>query len=107
MQAMLAIVQSEDAEAALDRLKPLGLSSIQRLATSGGFLRQGNTALWIAVPPGKAGSVMSALRETCQRRTTYVPAQLEVAQLASAFPVEVEVGGATVFVCDVERYEEI
>ena len=107
MQAMLAIVQSEDAEAALDRLKPLGLPSLQRLATSGGFLRQGNTALWIAVPPGKASSVMSALRETCQRRTTYVPAQLEVAQLASAFPVEVEVGGATVFVCDVERYEEI
>ena len=41
MQAMLAIVQSEDAEAALDRLKPLGLPSLQRLATSGGFLRQG------------------------------------------------------------------
>ncbi|MBM4423995.1 MAG: hypothetical protein FJ030_11485 [Chloroflexi bacterium] len=107
MQAMLAIVQSEDAEAALDRLKPLGLPSLSRVASSGGFLRQGNTALWIAVPPGKLGPVMSALRETCQRRTTYVPAQLEVAQLASAFPVEVEVGGATVFICDVERFEQI
>ena len=107
MQAMLAIVQSEDAESALDRLKPMGLPSLQRVASSGGFLRQGNTALWIAVPPGRLGQVMDALKDTCQRRTTYVPAQLEVAQLASAFPVEVEVGGATVFVCDVERYEEI
>src|SRR5574341_1187644 len=93
MQAMLAIAQSEDAEAALDRLMPLGLPSVQRIATSGGFLRQGNTALWLAVPSGRLGQVMDALKETCQRRTTYVPAQLEVAQLASAFPVEVEVGG--------------
>ena len=107
MQAMLAIVQSEDAEAALDRLKPLNLPHISRIASSGGFLRQGNAALWIAVPPGRMGQVMDALKETCQRRTTYVPAQLEVAQLASAFPVEVEVGGATVFVCEVERFEEI
>jgi uncharacterized protein YaaQ len=107
MQAMLAIVQSEDAEAACDRLKPLNLPHFSRIASSGGFLRQGNTALWIAVPPGRMGQVMDALKETCQRRTTYVPAQLEVAQLASAFPVEVEVGGATVFVCDVERFEEL
>ncbi|HLF01109.1 MAG TPA: cyclic-di-AMP receptor [Anaerolineales bacterium] len=107
MQAMLAIVQSEDAESALDRLKPMGLPSLQRVASSGGFLRQGNTALWIAVPPGRLGQVMDALKDTCQRRTTYVPAQLEVAQLASAFPVEVEVGGATVFICEVERFEEI
>lgn len=107
MQAMLAIVQSEDAESAIDRLKPLQLPSLSRIATSGGFLRQGNTALWMAVPSGKLGLIMDALKDTCQRRTTYVPAQLEVAQLASAFPVEVEVGGATVFVCDVERFEEI
>lgn len=107
MQAMLAIVQSEDAEAAIDRLKLLSLPSLARISTSGGFLRQGNAALWTAVPPGKLGLIMEALKDTCQRRITYVPAQLEVAQLASAFPVEVEVGGATVFVCDVERYEEI
>lgn len=107
MQAMLAIVQSEDAEAALEQLKALNLKSVIRIASSGGFLRQGNTAIWAAVAPGRIGPVMDALRTTCQRRTTYVPAQLEVAQLASAFPVEVEVGGATVFLCDVERYEEV
>ena len=97
MQAMLAIVQSEDAESAIDRLKPLKLPSLARIATSGGFLRQGNTALWMAVPTGKLGLIMDALKETCQRRTTYVPAQLEVAQLASAFPVEVEAPTASFF----------
>lgn len=107
MLAMLAIVQSEDADAALERLKAINLRGVSRIASSGGFLRQGNTTLWAAISPGRLGEVMDALRATCQRRTTYVPAQLEVAQLASAFPVEVEVGGATVFLCDVERYEEI
>lgn len=106
MQVLLAIVQSEDAEAALDRLNTLKLPSVSRIASSGGFLRQGNTALWVAVPPARLDDVLGALRATCRRRTTYVPAQLEVAQLASAFPVEVEVGGATVFLCDVERFEE-
>ncbi len=106
MQVMLAIVQTEDADTALDRLRTLSLPSVTRAATSGGFLRQGNTALWIAAPTDRAAAVLDVLRATCQRRTTYVPAQLEVAQLASAFPVEVEVGGATVFICDVERYEE-
>ena len=106
MQVMLAIVQTEDADTALDQLRTLGLPSVSRVATSGGFLRQGNTTIWIAALPDRAAAVLDVLRATCQRRTTYVPAQLEVAQLASAFPVEVEVGGATVFICDVERYEE-
>lgn len=107
MQVMLAIVQSEDADIALEKLNQLRLPSVSLVATSGGFLRQGNTAIWIAVPPGRATEVLEVLRATCQRRTTYVPAQLEVAQLASAFPVEVEVGGATVFVCEADRYEEV
>ncbi|MBI4314917.1 MAG: cyclic-di-AMP receptor [Chloroflexi bacterium] len=107
MQAMLAIVQAEDADAAQDRLKQLRLPNVTRIASSGGFLRQGNAALWIAVPADRADETLQALRETCRRRTTYVPAQLEVAQLASAFPVEVEVGGAKVFICEVERYEEV
>ena len=107
MQAMLAIVQTEDADLALERLKALDLPSLARIAASGGFLRQGNTALWIAVPPGRLAQVMEALQDTCHRRTTFVPTQLEVTAMASAFPMEVEVGGATIFVCDVERYEVI
>lgn len=106
MQAMLAIVQSEDVEATINKLKTLHLPSARYVASSGGFLRQGNTSLTIVVNEDQVNAVLNVLRVTCQRRTTYVPAQLEVAQLASAFPVEVQVGGATVFVYDLERFEE-
>jgi len=106
MQAMIAIVQSEDADAAVSKLKTLNLPNVTLIATSGGFLRQGNTALSILVNETQVEAVMETLRVTCQRRTSYVPAQLEVAQLASAFPVEVQIGGATVFMTDIERYEQ-
>jgi uncharacterized protein YaaQ len=106
MQAMLAIVQSEDVEATIKKLETLHLPNARYVASSGGFLRQGNASLTMVVNENQVEAVLDVLRATCQRRTTYVPAQLEVAQLASAFPVEVQVGGATVFVYDLERYEE-
>jgi uncharacterized protein YaaQ len=105
MQAMLAIVQTEDADAALERLKALGLPAVVRIAASGGFLRQGNVALWAATPPERVPEVMQALRETCHRRTSYIPALPEIPHQAAAFPLEVEIGGATIFLCEVERYE--
>lgn len=106
MQAMIAIVQSEDADATVSKLKALNLPNVTLIATSGGFLRQGNTAFSILLNENQVEAVMETLRVTCQRRTSYVPAQLEVAQLASAFPVEVQVGGATVFMTDIERHEQ-
>ncbi len=105
MQGVLAIVQSQDADAAMERLEALNLPSLSQVASVGGFLQQGNTALWIGLWPEQLPQVLQTLRTTCHRRTSFVPTYLEAAQMA-AFPLEVEVGGATVFICDVERYEE-
>ena len=106
MQALLAIVQSQDADAVLERLKAFNLPCLVRIASSGGFLQESNTTLWIAVRPGQLGYVLNVLRTTCQQRTAYIPAYyIEAAPLISVFPTEVAVGGATVFVCDIERYE--
>jgi uncharacterized protein YaaQ len=104
MHGLLAIVQSQDADAVMERLQKLSLPSLSHLASVGGFLQQGNTALWIAVLPEQLSQVLQILRETCHRRTKFVPTYVEAAQMA-AFPLEVEVGGATVFICDVEHYE--
>jgi uncharacterized protein YaaQ len=104
MQGMLAIVQSQDADSAMERLQTLDLPGLSRIASMGGFLRQGNTTLWIAMHPEQISQVMGVLRETCHRRTSYMPTYMEAPQLAM-FPLEVEVGGATIFICDVERYE--
>ncbi len=106
MQAVLAIIQSQDTNTALERLETLNLPCLLSIASSGGFLRQGNTALWMAAYPQQLGQVLDILRETCQQRTTFMPSYyIEPAPPISAFPIEVEIGGATLFICDIEHYE--
>lgn len=103
---MLVIIQAQDTSTALDRLKILNLPCLLPLASAGGFLRQGNTALLMAVESGQVPQVMSILQETCQQRTTFMPAYyIEAAPTISAFPIEVEVGGATIFNCEIEHFE--
>jgi len=107
MKALLVIIQSKDAEVAMEELKALNLPCLLPIASSGGFLREGNTALWIAALPGQLSRVIDVLRRTCHRRAAHVPTYyIEASYVISAFPIEVEVGGATVFICDVERFEE-
>lgn len=106
MQAILAIIQAQDTNMALDRLKTLNLPCLMPISSTGGFLRQGNTALWIAVPPPQLAQVLDVLRDTCHQRTTFMPTYyLEAPPNLTAFPIEVEVGGATIFICDVEHFE--
>ncbi len=106
MQAILTIIQSQDADAVLQRLQSLNLPCLERIASSGSFLRQSNTALWIAAPEVQVSQVLNALRDTCHRRTSFTPSYyIETAPMMFALPLEVEVGGATVFICDIERYE--
>ncbi len=107
MQAILAIIQTDDSAAALEKLAALHLPSVNAMASQGSFLRQGNTTLWLAVNDDQVPAVLEALRTTCHRRTHYMPVQLESAHLASAFPIEVEIGGATVFIGPIERFEVI
>lgn len=106
MQAILAIIQAQDTNVALDRLKALNLPCLMPVSSAGGFLRQGNTALWIGVQSSQLNQVLEVLRETCHQRTTFMPTYyLEAPPNLTAFPIEVEVGGATVFICDVEHFE--
>jgi uncharacterized protein YaaQ len=106
MHAMLVIVQSQDAEAVLEWLSALNLPCLERIASFGSFLQQSNTAFWLAVPPEQVEAVMNTLRHTCHRRVGYMPAfTTETAPFLIGTPLEVEVGGAIVFMCEVEHFE--
>lgn len=106
MQAILAIIQSQDVETVLEWLKVLNLPSLEQIASSGSFLRQNNTALWLVVRREQVEPVLNILRHTCHRRVNYAPAYFaETATMVFALPLEVEVGGAIVFGFDIEHYE--
>jgi uncharacterized protein YaaQ len=78
------------------------------VSTTGGFLREGNSTILIGVEDEQMDAVLSIIRENCQSRKQFVnplPPIMEPGELYMPAPVEIEVGGATVFVLDVERFE--
>lgn len=107
---VVAIVQSEDAAALSDALVDAGLPGPTRLSSSGGFLRQANVTLLLAVPAERVAAVLRLMSEHCHARVQYInplPPILQSSMAGTVFPMEVQVGGATVFILEVERYERL
>jgi uncharacterized protein YaaQ len=80
------------------------------ISTTGGFLWEGNTTLLIAVPREQVEDVLEVIQANCHTRIAYRnpgPPLPEMGMLSVPVPLEVKVGGATVFVLDVMRLERI
>ena len=103
---LIAVVQAQDAEAAQDGLKNLGMT-VQRLPSVGGFLGRRNATLLIGVPEEQQSKAEEILRLNCRQRVEFIAVPLESAPLPLPTPTPITVGGATVFAIDVEYYEEI
>ena len=109
MKLVIAVVHADDAAACSDALADAGLVCT-RFTTSGGFLQKGNATLFTGVADERVDEVMELLRRHARGRAEYMnpmPPLAEPAEFFVPFPVEVEVGGATVFVLDVERFERL
>ncbi len=107
MKLILAVVQDQDADQTIKALTTAG-HRVTRVASTGGFFSVGNTTLLSGVADDAVENVIAILKATCERRTRLIPAGpniVESAAMMGAF-VEVEVGGATVFVLDVEHFEQ-
>lgn len=105
MKLIIAIVSSDDANRVSIGLTKGGLSAT-KLATTGGFLKTGNTTFLVGVEDESVEAVMEVLRACSSRREQLVPVSTGAADLP-VMPVKVSVGGATVFVTDVERFEKL
>lgn len=109
MKLIVAVVQAEDAQKTVVALSDRGISST-RIASSGGFLQQGNVTLMIGVDDSQVEEALKVIREHCHERSRYltpVPPLGEPGELLMAYAVEVQVGGATVFVVPVDSFEKI
>lgn len=109
MKLVLAIVQDEDALDLIEELNDKGFR-VTKLATTGGFLKSGNTTLMIGVEEEKVTEVTQVIEDVCKRRKQVVPTQTGLSGdngMYMPFPLEVEVGGATVFVLDVDKFIRI
>ena len=109
VKLILAIIHNEDAGALVDGLLEKEYRAT-RLHSSGGFLRQSNTTVIVGVEEEQVEEVLGIVREACHSRTQVVnpmPPIMEPGEFFMPYPLEVEVGGATVFVLPVDRFERI
>jgi uncharacterized protein YaaQ len=109
VKLVVSIVHNEDAGALVDALLEKEYRAT-RLHSSGGFLRQSNTTVIVGVEEDQVDEVLAIVRESCHSRTQIVnpmPPIMEPGEFFMPYPLEVEVGGATVFVLPVERFERL
>ncbi|MCR4398782.1 MAG: cyclic-di-AMP receptor [Firmicutes bacterium] len=109
MKLIISVVQDKDVGRLLDSLVRRGYQTT-KLASTGGFLRQGNTTLLIGVPDDRVDDAVGIIEQTCRSRTEIlspVAAPSGPAEAYIPYPVEVRVGGATLFVLDVEQFRKV
>ena len=103
MKMLMAIVQPKDAskvQAALAKAK-IGATKLQ---STGGFLRDGNTTFMIVVDDDRVDQTLAIIKENAKTREQFVAPSAYIDNAANAVPMNVQVGGATVFVLPVDQF---
>jgi uncharacterized protein YaaQ len=108
MKLIIAIVQDQDSPSLVQDLTEKEFR-VTKLASTGGFLKAGNTTLLIGVEDDKVNDVISVIEENCKTReiTTSLLTVTMPGDTYIPYPLEVKVGGATVFVLDVEKHVRV
>jgi len=107
MKLICAIVSNDDSGAVSSAITKEGFS-ITKLATTGGFLMAGNTTFISGVDDDKVDTIIDIISKNSSRRTQIVPSTSTMdIGMYSSFPVEVTVGGSTIFVLNVDRFERV
>ena len=104
MKLIYAIVNNDDSHAVSSALTRNGFQAT-KLATSGGFLKMGNVTVLVGVEDEQVDRVVEIFRNCCSRRTQMIPAAPPYLGegFVSAAPVQVTIGGATLFIIDVDK----
>ncbi len=109
MKLIYAIVRSDNEDDVVATLNGARYQ-VTKLASTGGFLRKGNSTLMIATDDEKVDDCIEIIKKECGKRqqiTVNMPYVSGTSMNSySTMPVPVEVGGATVMVVDLERFEK-
>jgi len=109
MKLVMAIVNDEDAYGITDLLNEKGYS-VTKLASTGGFLRSGNTTLICGTTQERIPELIGIIEKKCRARKQITNTSATLANANESYisyPVEVTVGGATIFVLGVEEFKKV
>jgi len=108
VKLIVAVVQDKDAGRLVEALVQSGHRAT-KLASTGGFLKEGNTTLLVGAEDSQTDEVLGVIKRVCRSREQLVTPLSPVGGPVDSYvpyPVEVLVGGATVFLLNVERFEK-
>lgn len=111
MKMIMAILHKDDELETIEELNAEGFF-VTKLSTTGGFLKGKNTTIMVVVEDEKVPAVLRLIkRNSGERKTiTYANPALISGQssmsAAPSVPIDVQVGGSTVFVLNVEQFEK-
>ncbi|MDQ0340618.1 uncharacterized protein YaaQ [Caldalkalibacillus uzonensis] len=108
MKLIIAVVQDKDSNRLSHALVKADFRAT-KLASTGGFLKAGNTTFLIGVEDEKVSGVLEIIKSNCKAREQLVAPVSPMGGNADSYvpyPVEIQVGGATVFVVPVEQFEQ-
>lgn len=106
MKLIVAVVQDQDSSRLSNMLTKNNFRAT-KLASTGGFLRSGNTTFLVGVEDKRIPELLDLIRDNCSARKQMVSPISPIGGIGDAYipyPVEVEVGGATVFVLPIEQF---
>lgn len=108
MKLIIAIVQDQDVPSLMDDLTESEFR-ITKLTSTGGFLKAGNTTLLIGVEDESVPVAIGIIEDNCKTReiTTSLLTVSMPGDTYIPYPLEVQVGGATLFILDVEQHVKI
>jgi uncharacterized protein YaaQ len=105
MKLLTVILQSEDAPTVVDALVRRGYRAT-RISTAGGFLHKSNETILLGIEDDQVDAALEILRENSQTRTQlfYPSPMMDLGAPIFVEPFDVLVGGATIFIMDVEQF---
>ena len=109
MKLVMAVIQDADA-ATLMRALSDNAFDVTKLASTGGFLREGNTTMMIGVQDDRLDALKVLVRQTCRARTRLITPGVPMGEQGEGLvtePLEVPVGGAVMFVLGVDEFVKV
>lgn len=108
MKLVLAIVQDKDSNQLSSEFIDANIRAT-KLSSTGGFLRAGNTTFIIGIEEERVPEVLTIIGNNAQTREQFMtpPVNLDAStDTTMNYPLEVQVGGATVFVLPIEQFHQ-
>ena len=106
MKLIYAIIRNDNEDDVISALNKEKYS-VTKLATTGGFLRAGNTTLLVGVDDDRFQAAMDVIEKVCKSRKQIAPSPASMVGMPGSYtpyPIEVVVGGATIFVLTVDQF---